>query len=235
MIALQGLWVHFLENGWTETAIFATVAAVISFLAYPFYMYSIFFGKTVPHPFTWIAYTFLSGVTMFMFWNSGGEYAGLMMIGDCVGFFLIAVISIFLWEKKKRCFDVPDILVFSGAMISIGIYILTKNSFVGFLAALIAEVLAILPTLRKTYNHPDEEDFLAWTLTFAGDAINIFAIRTAADMLYVWIIYAIDGSVWTLIAGRRKKFLFWERENSLNRRFVPEMKGGRDVAPALRQ
>lgn len=206
---VQQLW----GGEWTSVTAFATVAATVSFLAHPLYIISMFRGNTVAHPFTWISSALLTGVTLVMFLDSGGTFPGAMMIGDFLGFFFIAIISLFFWKKKNRHFDSLDTFSFIGSLVSIGIYAYFHNPFFAFLATLVSEVLALLPTIRKTYHHPDEEDFVAWTFTFFGDALNIFAIRSLVDFLYVGVIYCIDGLTWAIILGKKEEFLFKKMKN----------------------
>lgn len=183
----------------------AVIASVVSFLAHPIYIFSIIRGKTIPHPFTWIASVVLSGITLHMFFCSGGGWSGLMLIGDFIGFLVISILSIVYWEKSRRKFSISDTIIFIGALMSIGVYLYFDNSVYGLIAALIAEVLAIIPTIKKAYENPDEEDLLAWTFTFAGDAINILAIKTIIDTMYVMTVYAIDGLVWSIIYARGRR------------------------------
>jgi hypothetical protein len=66
-----------------------------------------------------------------------------------------------------------------GGVVGIAIFLIARNPFLAFLATLTAEVLAIIPTMAKTYAFPREEDFLAWTFTIIGNTLNFLALSWA--------------------------------------------------------
>lgn len=202
---IRYFFVDFFQQEWTMISISALVAASISFIAYPVYIVSIFRGKTVPHPFTWISLALLTGVTLFMFWASGGEDAGLMMAWDLVGTICIAGLSLFFWRKMDRNFDFSDKVTFSGALLGIGVYVIIKDPFFSLIVSLTVEALSIIPTIRKAYRHPEEESLFAWTLGLVGDSVNMMAIRTVVDTVYVFTAFFMDGLVWSILVGRRGK------------------------------
>jgi hypothetical protein len=72
--------------------------------------------------------------------------------------------------------------------------------------AIFADVLALIPTIRKTYESPESEDFVAWSFTCAGNALNFLALSVKMEWIYVLTIFVIDQVVWMLIfRGRRKR------------------------------
>lgn len=211
---------HQLFGGsWTSVTTFATLATSVSFLAGILYIFSTVRGKTVPHPFTWIAATLLTGISLFLFLKGGGEEAGLMMVGDFVVILCIAILSIFRWREREKEFELEDKLAFVGALSAIALYVFSQNAAVGFAATIVAGTLSTIPTLRKAYAHPEEEDFLAWTLGFSGDAINALAIQTFMDGLYVWSSYALNGAVWATLLGKGRLFSWSNMKAYLAKRF----------------
>lgn len=211
---------HQLFGGsWTSVTTFATLATSVSFLAGILYISSIVRGKTVPHPFTWISSALLTGISLFLFLKGGGEEAGLMMVGDFVVILCIAILSIFRWREREKEFELEDKLAFAGALSAIALYVFSQNAFVGFAATIAAETLSTIPTLRKAYAHPEEEDLLAWTLGFSGDAINALAIQTFMDGLYVWSSYALNGAVWATLLGKGRLFSRSNMKAYLAKRF----------------
>jgi len=191
----------------TFSLVIGILAGTITFLSHPLYMVSIVKGETKPHVLTWVPSAIIAGITLFLYEKVGGEDTIFAPLGDFVGLSIIALLT--LWRGKKGSFvsiDVTDWLCAVIAMIGLGIYIILDSSLIGFGASMVAEVFALIPTMRKTISHPDQEDFLAWTLTFCGNALNFLAMNNMVEIVYVVVIFIADGTIWALILkGRMKK------------------------------
>lgn len=179
------------------------VAGVISFTAHPLYIIAILKKETVPHVMTWFLSALLAGVALFMYSKAGAEETVYVLIGDFIGFSVITVLAFRLRDQVTLSWE--DWTCFGGALISIIVYVVFNDAFYAFIATLIAEVLALWPTIRKTFQHPEQEDFIAWTFTFVGNLLNFFAMANRIEVLYVTVIFIADGIVWSLILRGRKK------------------------------
>lgn len=175
------------------------IAGVISFLAHPLYIVAVLKRQTVPHIVTWVLSAFLAGISVFMYHEAGSEETIYVPLGDFIGLTIIAALA---WKYGRRGnFTWLDWTCLAGGIAGIALFLIAENPFLAFLATLTAEVLAIIPTMAKTYFSPQEEDFLAWTLTILGNTINFFALSWSnhTELIYVWTIFVADGLVWLLI------------------------------------
>ncbi len=188
----------------TFSLVIGILAGAVTFLSHPLYIASIIRGETKPHVLTWVPSAIIAGITLFLYDKAGGEDTIFAPLGDFVGLSLIAIFS--LWHGKKDVFiDVIDWFCTLIAMIGLIIYVIFDNQFIAFGSSMIAEIFALIPTMRKTLHYPDQEDFLAWTLTFVGNAINFLAMNNAVEVAYVTTIFIIDGVIWALILRGRMK------------------------------
>lgn len=176
------------------------VAAIVSFIAHPLYIWAVVVKKeTKPHFFTWLISSMISGVSLFLFSKADGGDPVYMLVGDFVGLTIIAVVSIFWGNGKEK--DSWDWTCLVGAIVGVVVYMVYKNAFVAFVAVLCAEAIGLIPTIRKTNENPEQEDFVAWAFTCAGNVLNLFAVNwlNATDMVYVLVVLVMDGIVFSLI------------------------------------
>lgn len=189
----------------TLRTVAAVIAAVISFIAHPLYIRAILKKETKPHLFTWMVSSLIAGISIFLFYEAEGGEPIYMLIGDFIGLSAIAILAIFMGNGKGK--DWWDWSCLVGAFVSIGIYTTYGNALIAFVAVLCAEALGLVPTIRKTYSNPEQEDFLAWSFTCVGNALNLLAVnwKNPADMVYVLAILTTDGLVYLLILRGRKR------------------------------
>lgn len=175
------------------------IAGVASFLAHPLYIIAVVRRETVPHIVTWVLSAFLAGISVFMYHEAGSEETIYVPLGDFIGLSIIALLS--LKYGRRGNFSRLDWACIAGGVAGMAIFFIAKNPFLAFLATLTAEVLAIIPTMAKTFRFPGEEDLLAWTLTIVGNTLNFFALSWTnhTELIYVWVIFIADGIVWALI------------------------------------
>lgn len=179
------------------------MAGAVTFLAHPLYVVAILKGETKPHILTWIPSAILAGITLFLYGKAGGEETIYVPLGDFIGFGVIAILS--LWYGGKGSISWDDWVCFAIAFFSIYIYLVFGDPIVAFYASLVAEVFALIPTIKKTFYHPEQEDFVAWTFTFLGNLLNFFAIANRVEIVYVWVIFIADGIVWALVLRGKQR------------------------------
>lgn len=184
------------------------IAGLISLIAYVPYISAIVRKRTVPSRTTWWI-LFSVGMVMFLSYReSGASTTIFFIVGDIAGSFLVAFLSVFYGKDGMR---ILDVFCFSGAFLSLGLWILFQEySVIVFFASLSVEIIAMIPTILKTYRNSHEEDATAWTLTFVAAVCNIYAIDTWRFVIvfYPFYEFAINGLIVSLIAFRRKRRVF---------------------------
>lgn len=183
------------------------IAAVVSFIAHPLYIWAVVAKKeTKPHFFYWLISAFIAGVSLLLFDKAEGGDPIYMLIGDFIGFVIIAIVALFFGNGGGKKRDGVDWACLIGAFVGIGIYVVFRNALIALSAVLLAEALGAALVARKTYLNPEQEDFLAWLFTCAGNVMNVLAASwsNTADIAYVATILVIDGAIMGLIV--RGKF-----------------------------
>jgi len=197
----------FMGTTMTVHMVIGMLAGTITFLSHPLYMAAIVRGETKPHVLTWVPSAIIAGITLFLYDKVGGEETIYAPLGDFVGLSIIAMLTLWRGERGSiKSIEIEDWFCAAIAMIGLGIYVAFDNPLIAFGASMVAEVFALAPTMRKTIRFPEQEDFVAWTFTFCGNALNFLAMNHMIEIVYVVVIFTADGIIWALILkGRMKK------------------------------
>ena len=181
------------------------LAGVISLLAYVPYIASIIRRKTVPSRTSFWILFFVGLVTLLAYKESGASNTLFFLIGDLVGCFLIALLSLLYGKDGTQTFDK---LCFFGAIVSLGLwFFFQEHPSVALVSSLSVEFVAMIPILKKAYLNPFEEDITAWLLSFVAAVMNIYAIETWSFLVVLLPFYefAIVGMIVLFLSRRGKK------------------------------
>lgn len=181
---------------------FGIAGTLVAFLQYGLYIRTILLGKTKPHVFSWFVWGVPCGVVFLAQLVKGGG-AGAWVTGAtallCTFIFLL---SLHYGEKRITKLDVASFVL---ALIAIALWLITKDPLWSVILISLADVLGMIPTLRKSYDNPYEEDLLSyvvanmkWTLSFL--ALETISFTTALYPVAMFLSIAI------LIV-----FLMWRR------------------------
>jgi peptidoglycan biosynthesis protein MviN/MurJ (putative lipid II flippase) len=115
---------------------------------------------------------------------------GLSWATFAAGFtpFLIVLVS-FLNKKAYWKTEPKDYFVMMAALVGIVLWAITDNPNLAIFFSLAADFLASLPTIIKSYKHPETESWLAYAISAFGFGIGVLAIQTYTFENYAFIIY----------------------------------------------
>lgn len=158
------------------------------------YVYSILAGKTTPHPITWILWAFMGGLSLFFYWELGARDTIWIAVVNFVGPFIAAALSFRYWNWKDG-FNVFEYACLAFSIVSIVIWIVSRDPVLALTFNIIADMFAALPTLVKVYKQPETESTWSWGVASVGAALSLVAIRewnygVAVLPLYLFVLYA---------------------------------------------
>lgn len=154
-------------------AILGALAFVVGIAGYLPYVRDILKGTTKPHPFTYLIWALIGGITFIaQLANSAGPGAWAMGIPVLFGI-AIAALSI---KKGERTLTRRDWLCLAGALVAIVIWRLTSDAFYAVLIVIVINTLAFIPTFRKAYWKPREETASSYALGVLRSLISIPAL-----------------------------------------------------------
>ena len=180
------------------------LAITVQIIGYIAYFIGIFKGKTKPHAFTWFVFSVVNIVAFIAVLTSGGG-AGSWVLGMNV--FACSAIALIGLRQKQVAYDMYDWLALTGALIGVFLWWLTDNPLYAVVLVAFADAIGSIPTFRKAYRKPFEENALSFFSTAISHPLAILALRSFA--LVTWFYSAslifIDLSLVILILIRREQ------------------------------
>ncbi len=184
---------------------FAIVGAIIGSLGGFYYLYETIVGTAQPNRITWLLWGIFPMVIFVAQRAQGVE--GLSWTSFVAGFtpFLIVAASFFnkkaYWKTEPR-----DYYLMAAALVGIVLWAITDDPNLALLFALLADVLAGIPTLMKAYRHPRSESWIAYAISTVGFGISLLAVQThnLENTAFVAYIFVMNGAL-ALLASRGRK------------------------------
>lgn len=179
------------------------LAVVVELISYGVYFYGIYKGKTKPHAFTWLVWSVLNLVAFFAVLVSGGDSVAWILGINAIACLAIAIIG---FRQRHVVYDTYDWLALGGAFLGVFLWWLTSNPLYAIISVCISELLGIIPTFRKAYRLPFEENMSAFTIGLFYYFLALLALDSflLTNWLYPAFIIVLDGAVVVLIFIRRR-------------------------------
>ena len=173
---------------------YAIVGAVIASLGGVYYLYETVTGKSQPNRVTWVLWGIFPMITFAAQRAQGVQ--GVSWVTFVSGFIPLLVFIASYFNRKAYWKSKPsDYQLMAAAIVGIVIWALTDNANIAIVFALLAELLAGIPTLIKCYKKPETESWLAYTISTSGFVLSLFAIQTwnfenSAFVVYLTVLNA---------------------------------------------
>lgn len=155
--------------------ILGLTAGVLSLGGYIPYIISILRHKTQPNKATWIIWAVIGGLLAFSYLNKGNIHTIWLPMGYFIGPLFVAILS---FRYGYSSWTRLDKFCLAAAFISIIPWILSKDATMTLLLNVLIDAIGAIPTIIKTYQEPETEDFTAWLIFFIANTLEVFAIST---------------------------------------------------------
>ena len=184
---------------------FAIVGAIIGSLGGFYYLYETIVGKAQPNRITWLLWGIFPMVIFVAQRAQGVE--GLSWTSFVAGFTPLLIVAASFFNKKAYWKSEPrDYYLMAAAIVGIILWAITDDPNVALLFALLADVLAGIPTLIKSYRHPQSESWIAYAISTFGFGISLLSVQTHnfENTAFVASIFIMNGAL-ALLASRGRK------------------------------
>lgn len=183
-------------------SIIGIIAGIIAFSSYFFYIPSIIKGKTKPNRASWWIWGFLGTSIAISYYISGARTTMWVPLSEAVGPLLVALLSIKYGEGGWTRFDKKCIVGAAGVGF---LWWVTSSSIIALVSYLLIDIIAVLPTIRKSLHRPENEDKIAWGLTFTGQFLNIFAVEKLifSILIYPIVMIITNGTIFGLLFRKK--------------------------------
>ena len=184
--------------------IIAAIAVILAFVAYIPYFRDIIKGKTKPHVYSWFVWGFIT-VIIFALQVKGGAGAGaLVTLSAAICSFAVFFLGL---KNGKKDITKSDTVFFLLALLATAIWVFAKRPGLSVLLLVTIDMLGFIPTVRKSWQKPQEETLFTWELNGFRHGLSILALKqyNFLTLLYpvAWTLANIFFSL--MLVARRKR------------------------------
>jgi len=185
-----------------EQTVYATL--VISVVVLYFFIVNLLEGKTKPNLVTWFFWSLAPILGTYLQIKAG---AGLSVLPVFfAGFFPLIIFFIALFNKNSY-WKITQFDIFCGIFCSAALllWLITKNTSLSLFFAILADALAAVPTLIKSWKFPDTEFAYGYAPGIINNIIGLLIIKNWNFSVYSFGIYFIVlNSILILIIKRKE-------------------------------
>lgn len=185
---------------------FAYLSIVFGLMGIFFYVKDIIHGKTRPNIISWIFWSIAPLVGIYISYKSGVSIP--LLISTFIAGFAPLIVVIFLLFNKNFYAKISKFDIFCGifSVVAIIFWITTKNGMLSLAFAILADLLASIPTIIKSWKHSETEIALPYAFGILNQIITFLIIINFSFLNCAFPIYfvIINGII---ILGIKKNIL----------------------------
>lgn len=183
--------------------IFTTVSLASGIAIFVFYYISIFKKEAKPHLFSWTTWGILTGIGFVASLSEGGGEGAWIFALESILCLSVAGFALFRGEKNITR---VDWVFFISAIVTMFVYVLTKNAVLSVFLAAIIDILGFLPTFRKSYLKPYNESVSSFSFSFLSYLFSLGALQTYSFVtIFYPVTLVITNGVFVLFLIIRRK------------------------------
>ncbi len=184
--------------------IVGAIAISLVFVGYVPYIRDTIRGKTHPHIYSWFLWATISAIGFAL---QISDHAGIGAYVTLAAAIISYIICIFGIRSGQKDITKSDTVFFCLAFISLLIWIVAKQPVVSVIVISITELLAFIPTIRKSWNKPYSETLSSYLMNTFRFALALFALQkySIVTALYPTTWLLANGLFGILLIIRRKK------------------------------
>lgn len=184
--------------------IYALVATIFIVIAYWPYIRDVKQGKTWPHPYTWFISGFVTFIVFALQLSDGAGWGVLpTFVGAAAG---LTVFGLGLANKRPKITK-SDTFFLALAVMATVLWLVAKQPIASIILLTTIDIFAFIPTVRKSWQHPEQETVSTYFTNATRFAFSVAATRqyTIITVLYPAISMFCDASTGIYLLARRKR------------------------------
>lgn len=181
-----------------------SIAIALSIIGYVPYLRDIFRGKTKPHAFSWIVWTLITFIVGAAQLAAGAGWGTVHNLATGVICLVIVYAAI---KNKDKDIKRIDILLFCAALMAIPLWVFARNPVYSIILITIIDILAFLPTFRKTWHNPGSETLSSYAIAGIKYGVSLVAIATydVATLVYPIALIAMNIGIVSIMLFRHPR------------------------------
>jgi hypothetical protein len=186
--------------------IFAYIAVVIAICGYIPYLIDAYKKRVIPHPYTWLVWSVVTGITFF---GQVVKGAGVGALPTLVSEIFSITVLLFSLRYGFKNVVKTDHYFLAVALLGLIPWLLTKDPTISVIIAVGIDLVAFIPTIRKTWKHPSTETPILYGSNVLRHILTLLSLQAynIATMLHS-IAMIFTNLIMTLI------ILFKKEKNS---------------------
>jgi hypothetical protein len=184
----------------------AIIAAVLAFIGNISYLKDVIKKNVHPHPYTWFIWSIVS-MTTFFGGLAKGAGIGALPTGIAEGFTIIIFLFSLQYLFRREVGHIRTMDHYFLAICVIGLipWALTNDPTWSVVIVVLIDIVAFVPTLRKTWAHPKTERPLLFEMNVARHALTLFSLGAYnIATTFHSIAMIVTNTVMTIFIRRRK-------------------------------
>ncbi|MFZ2975302.1 MAG: hypothetical protein WA055_01560 [Candidatus Moraniibacteriota bacterium] len=188
--------------------IISLIAVVLSFVGYGVYIRDVLRKKTTPHSFTFFIWGLVSSIVWALQVYGGAGVGAWVTLSVSLICTFIFFLSLKYGEKNITLLDIVFLLI---SLLALILWFFAKLPIWSMILLTAIEVFGFAPTIRKSWNKPQEESLLTWEITAFRHGLSIFALQSfnILTLLYpvTWVFVNLLFSFLLIIRRRQLKLV----------------------------
>ena len=168
---------------------FIILAVLITLAGNINYIYHTIQGQTKPNRVTWFLWTLIPMITFSAMLSEGAETTALILT-FASGFMPLMTFCASFFDKKAFWkINKFDYVCGTFSLVGIAAWIITQEGYLAIVFAIIADFLATLPTIIKSYKYPETE---SWPNFLGGSIYALIALLTFDEWTFATVAWPIN-------------------------------------------
>ena len=176
------------------STLFAIVSVSLSVLSGLSYVVATLKGRAQPNRVTWLLWGIAPLIGSAAQIASGVGLSTAVVLASGIMPICVFLASFYnsraYWKLEPRDYACG---IFS--LLAFVMWALTQNPTAAIVFALVSDILAALPTIRKFYTHPETEDRRSYVLAAIGNVIGLFSITSYSFESLAFNVYLVMMTV----------------------------------------
>lgn len=183
--------------------ILGVIASIISLVGSVVYIRSILQGRTKPHLYTWLIFAILTTIALIAQIVDGAGPGAWMMAVTALSCGTTALLSLKYGEKSRT---VSDRFALLAALLAIVPWLFTKDPLLSVIMISLIDGIAMIPTIRKSWHNPYQENLPTFWLANLKNVIALFALKnfTLTTSFYLISICFVNTALILVCLHRRR-------------------------------
>lgn len=179
-------------------------AVSFNFVGHILYVLSIIKGHAKPNLISWFFWMLAPFIGVFFQIKAGAGLSALPIFVAGLGS-LIVIVAATLTKNGFWRITTFDIYCGLFSALALVFYIFTHNLGVSILFAILSDALAAVPTIIKSWNFPETENWAPYLLPIISNTVGLLIIKNWIFSIYSFGVYFIILDVIIVFAIYRKK------------------------------